>query len=345
MWEEIFKCNKKTINQPIKKYLDTVNFVPTFKIIHVVGTNGKGSVSNYLYQGLRENKISVGLFTSPHIMKPNERIVANGRMISDKEFWSIHSKLDIKHFHFFAQMYIVALFWFNEQGCDFVVMEAGIGGKEDTTAIFEGEFVVLTSISFDHTELLGNTLIDIAKQKKEICNNCVAYYPSTIIDEVDEYLTNNNSVKILMPNNLNYQERNMLLATKVLKLTFNIEKNKFSTPTGRSEILNWNDKKIAIDVAHNSDGIKESLKFLNEKKFSFDDVLVMSKVTKDVTELSKIFTGKNIYFYQKDQTFHDLSCLNFKKVTSLKTFLNLHNGNLLCIGSFYLAGEIYEIIN
>lgn len=345
MWEEIFKKNKKISNCLIEEYLESINFKVPIRIVHIVGTNGKGSVSNYLSQGLMAANYKVGLFTSPHILYANERIKVNEKMISDSDFFRIRNELDISELHFFAQTYIVALKYFVEQGCDIAIIEAGIGGKEDVTKIFEGELALLTSVSFDHTELLGDSLIKIAYQKRNICTNCKFYFPSTIDKNAKEFLTYSDSNEIQIDEKDNYQIQNKEFASKILRTHFKIEFTNFTTPTGRSEIRKWNDINIGLDVAHNEEGMKKSLSFYNKNKIDFPVVLLMMKKSKSISAIPVLLKNKNVYYYQMDETFHDFEIFGYKKVESLKEFLKKQKENTLCIGSFYLIGGVLETID
>jgi len=172
-----------------------------FEYIHVAGTNGKGSVCLYLESCLINCKQQVGLFTSPHLVKINERIRINGVDIDDNDFTRIFCKVEnlirkntqkgLSYPTFFEFIYIIAMVYFNERGVRFAIVEAGIGGLNDTTNIIDRPLIsIITAISLDHTEILGNSLDLIAKEKagiiKEGCP--VIYYSNhqmiqTIINE------------------------------------------------------------------------------------------------------------------------------------------------------------------
>lgn len=149
------------------------------KIIHVAGTNGKGSVCCYLSNMLQANGYSVGLFTSPHLVKVNERIRINGEVVSDRDFEEafayVHG-LDEKipddigfHLAYFDYMFAIAMHIFERKNVDFVILETGLGGKLDATNAVENPLLtILTSISFDHCALLGNTITEIAGEKAGI---------------------------------------------------------------------------------------------------------------------------------------------------------------------------------
>ena len=144
------------------------------KFIHVLGTNGKGSVSEMLSSCLSAAGYKTGLFTSPFVLDFRERIQIDGKFIEKEDFCRIaetvkeKSKLlpEVLRPTFFEFVLAVALVYFYESGCDIVVLEAGIGGKDDSTNIIPSPLLtVFTSISLDHTDVLGSTIGEIAKSK------------------------------------------------------------------------------------------------------------------------------------------------------------------------------------
>ncbi|MCD7904510.1 MAG: bifunctional folylpolyglutamate synthase/dihydrofolate synthase [Clostridiales bacterium] len=159
------------------------------KIIHIAGTNGKGSFCAYMESILREAGFSVGVFTSPHLIKYNERISLNGENISDEDFAaevSYVKEMSEKYFgergewfSFFELITAVCFSYFAEKKPDFLILETGLGGRLDSTNIVKAPlYTAITKIALDHTEFLGNTLEEIAAEKggiiKEGCP-CVLY--------------------------------------------------------------------------------------------------------------------------------------------------------------------------
>lgn len=148
------------------------------KIIHVAGTNGKGSVTEMLTNILVKNGYRVGKYMSPHLIDYNERISVNQRDISDEEMERIIEMLKEKIERYnqenkekvtlFELLTTMALFYFAEQNCDFAVVETGLGGLYDSTNIVDPLVSIITSIGYDHMAILGNTLEEIAVQKAGI---------------------------------------------------------------------------------------------------------------------------------------------------------------------------------
>ena len=150
-----------------------------FKVIHVAGTNGKGSTCAFLTSIFREAGYSCGLFTSPHLVVINERFQINEKNIDNQAFMSAFEKVKALadelvaegsyHPTYFEMLFLMGMVIFAEAGVDYVMLETGLGGRLDaTTAVEEPAACVITSISFDHMQYLGNTIAEIAGEKAGI---------------------------------------------------------------------------------------------------------------------------------------------------------------------------------
>lgn len=149
----------------------------SYPIIHVTGTNGKGSTIAFMRELFVAHGKTVGTFTSPHIVSIHDRICINGDPVSDADFIRLADQVktmeqELLETHdqlsFFELLTLIALLYFKEQGVDLVLLEVGIGGLLDTTNVVTGEIAVITSIGLDHQETLGNNLEEIAEQKAGI---------------------------------------------------------------------------------------------------------------------------------------------------------------------------------
>ncbi len=149
------------------------------KVIHVAGTNGKGSICRYIYSVLEAGGYKTGIYTSPFLEVFNERIELDGKYISDEDLSSytdrVLSCVEIMTGRGeqspteFEVITALAFLYFKEKGCDYVVLEVGLGGKGDSTNVCSKPLVsVIASISFDHTDRLGDTLAQIAAEKAGI---------------------------------------------------------------------------------------------------------------------------------------------------------------------------------
>ena len=149
----------------------------TYQIIHVTGTNGKGSTIAFMRELFVAHGKTVGTFTSPHIVSIHDRICINGEPISDTDFIRLADQVKAmeqrllethNQLSFFELLTLIALLYFKEQKVDLVLLEVGIGGLLDTTNVVTGEIAIITSIGLDHQETLGDSLTAIAEQKAGI---------------------------------------------------------------------------------------------------------------------------------------------------------------------------------
>jgi len=149
----------------------------SYPIIHVTGTNGKGSTIAFMRELFARHGKKVGTFTSPHIISIHDRICINGEPISDEDFIRLADQVKAMEqrllethdqLSFFELLTLIALLYFKEQKVDLVLLEVGIGGLLDTTNVVTGEIAIITSIGLDHQETLGDSLTAIAEQKAGI---------------------------------------------------------------------------------------------------------------------------------------------------------------------------------
>ena len=158
----------------------------SFKTIHVAGTNGKGSCSHTIAALLQANGYKVGLYTSPHLVDFRERIRVNGKCVSEEYVVRFVEKgrgfFEPLHPSFFELTTALAFNYFRDMEVDIAVIEVGLGGRLDCTNIILPELSVITNISFDHTQFLGNTLQSIAREKAGIIKRGVP----VVIGEANE---------------------------------------------------------------------------------------------------------------------------------------------------------------
>lgn len=277
------------------------------KAIHIAGTNGKGSVTEMITNVLIKEGYTVGKFISPHLIHYNERISVNNNNISDIEMEELINIINpsIKKYNFendipvtlFELETTMALLYFKEKNCDFVVLETGLGGLYDCTNIINHPLVsVITSIGYDHMNILGNTLPEIAYQKAGIIkenSNTVICNQESEVDNVfiNECKRKNNILHIIkktdisnysFDNNFQYfdyknynniiinlkgkvQVQNACLCLEVFEilnaLGYNISfeniKNGLKTVIHKGRMEQLNDKPLIIfDGAHNEPAIK-----------------------------------------------------------------------------------------
>lgn len=150
----------------------------SYPVVHVAGTNGKGSTCSFLASVLKQAGKNVGVFTSPHLIKINERIRIGEQIISDKEFIEVFQETmryiemakeqGIAHPSFFELMFLMGAMYFKKQQVDYAIFETGMGGRLDATNIVEPVLTIITSVGLDHTQFLGDTIEKIATEKAGI---------------------------------------------------------------------------------------------------------------------------------------------------------------------------------
>jgi len=267
-----------------------------FKSIHIAGTNGKGSTAHMLASILQESGINVGLYTSPHLKDFRERIKINGEMIAQKDVVTFvkenqvfFEKMELSFFEFTVAM---AFDYFAKQKVDIAIIETGLGGRLDSTNIINPELAIITNISLDHTNLLGDTIENIAKEKAGIIKNETPVIIGRRQKETTSIFKN-----IAKEKNANliyaspqkgyasdlkgdYQKENIntvITAIKQLEkkgwtiTEDDIEHGLLKTAANTQLLGRWQtlsrNPQIICDTAHNEDGIKEIAKQLSNSKY------------------------------------------------------------------------------
>ncbi len=164
------------------------------KTIHIAGSNGKGSTASFIASILQEFGFKVGLYTSPHFVKFNERVVINGKQIDDEYISSFITEnenyIDEHQLTFFEVTTAMAFQYFKEMKPDYCVIETGLGGRLDSTNVLNPLAVVITTISLEHTNVLGNTIEQIAAEKAAIIKKdskvFTGFLKKEAVDVVDE---------------------------------------------------------------------------------------------------------------------------------------------------------------
>lgn len=177
----------------IKNFLDHLgNPQLDLKTIHIAGSNGKGSTAAFTASILQENNYTVGLYTSPHFVKFNERISINNALIEDEyivEFFNLHEKyIDEFKLTFFEVTTALAFRYFSDMDVDFSVIETGLGGRLDATNVLNPLACVITSISLEHTNVLGNKLENIAFEKSEIIKRGAKVFIGKLSSQAEEVI-------------------------------------------------------------------------------------------------------------------------------------------------------------
>ena len=342
------------------------------KTISIVGTNGKSSTANFVYQLLSNETTKVFMFTSPHLVNFSERIQSNSEIKFDyltgiiQDFESGNNIT----LGYFETLFLIACKAFLDNEIDYFICEAGIGGKLDTTSVIQSKNVVLTNIGRDHQELLGDTAHKVLDQKIFVSDNIDNLFVGDLSDELVKVIENNYKhckskffLKDFVDNeskkikNLTANQVNYILALITVNSILNLKKKEISLDSinslveGRFEIINRNPLKI-LDGAHNIDGFIKTLEDY-EKVYSSDvtNLYLGFKNGKNIESIISYINSKKQYklnFIEGDSFFDQQNPNNFinylkdedidYRIVNLEAF-SLNKNPSILLGSLYLIGE------
>ena len=339
------------------------------KTIAIVGTNGKTSTANFIFNLLGKEEKQVLMFTSPHLVSFQERIQSHSNINFDYISRIVHD-FEIENnitLGYFETLFLIACKAFLDNEMDYFICEAGIGGVLDTTSIIQSKNVVLTNIGRDHQDLLGYTDLEVLDQKIFVSNSIDNLFVGDLSDELTKVIENNythfksrhflndfvdGKSKDFISNQINYLLAslivNFLISSSTRKITQDFNKEFVE---GRFEIINRNPLKI-LDGAHNIDGFIKTIEDY-EKIYSIEDThlylgfkngknignIISYLKTKKQYKLN--FIEDNTFFNQQnpDKFIDYLKSENIDyKIVELSTFSSNKNPSIL-LGSLYLIGE------
>ncbi len=339
-----------------------------FPSIHIAGTNGKGSVALKMAKALQFSGLKVGLFTSPHLFSFTERMKINGQPITEdkvvalgEQVLTLSSQL-APEASFFDLMTLMAFCYFRDEKVDIAVIEAGIGGRFDSTNILQPILTVITSIGEDHMPLLGTTLEQIAAEKAGIIKKDA---PVVLGPHADYAVIRQEAAQAGVPvfvtekNEGFYDLENQATARQALQILKvspeMIEKGLALRPPCRFEMASpeW-----IFDVAHNPSGIERLLEALQihfpGEPFS---VIVSMSQDKDVKKCLQLLASKAAHIYlveaprpramSASKMAEILSSLDFNAYTEIGKRYDLIlgiRGRCVVSGTFYIMQEIRDVL-
>ena len=306
------------LNNPHKK----------IRTIHVAGTNGKGSSSHMLASVLQEAGYKVGLYTSPHLKDFRERIRVNGKKVEKK--WVVDFIDENKPFFernklsFFEMTVGMAFSYFANENVDIAVIEVGLGGRLDSTNIITPEVSLITNIGFDHTDMLGDTLVKIAYEKAGIIKRNIPVVISEFNEETAPVFKETASAlnaKIVFAQEKtfstykigllgSYQQKNIkgVLAALRELVSFKIEEKHIVK--GLKKVVEnthlmgrWQQigtkPTIICDTAHNKEGLAIVLDQLQEQEYEKLHVVIGFVKDKDISAILPLFPSNATYYFCK----------------------------------------------
>ena len=319
-----------------------------FPSIHIAGSNGKGSVATKIAKGLKAVYPKVGLFTSPHISSFRERIKINDEMISVSDMERLLSKVINLSGTFFELTTLVAFLYFAEQKVDYAVIETGLGGRLDATNIIHPKLSVITSISLEHCDILGDSIEEIAKEKAGIIKTGIP----VVLGPKASIISSTNAIQIDGVFSTVEEENRAIakLCMEMLNLPLNVINSSLDAkPPCRMEKIGH----AILDVAHNPDAL--SRYFKEDQRKPLHVVCALSK-NKDLKNCLRIIS-------HHAQTIHLVSAPNGRSAppSVLKNILielafqeqlikdyntipeavksSLEKGNTAVIGSFFIMSQ------
>ena len=348
------------------------------KTIHIAGTNGKGTVSNYLTNIYQQNGYKVGTFTSPHLIDFRERITINGKWIPKKDvvnfydtFKNAFSQLAPS---FFEWSTALALHYFHKENTDVNIIETGLGGRLDSTNVIQPLLSIITTIGLDHKELLGDNKIAIAKEKAGIIKERTSVLLGPDIKETlpvfkkicqeknaPFYQTKALSIQQpILPAYLIHNWEIALEASSILSKEFPVstEDNpkKYLTIKGRWHVVQ--DKpKMVLDVGHNEEGINAIVNQLDKESYDQLHIMLGFSSEKEIDKILPLFPKEATYYITKSSNERsanpiliqshirtkNANCyLDFKDAFhSINKAVKKDDFVLIC-GSVFLVGDILQ---
>lgn len=305
-----------------------------FKSVHVAGTNGKGSTSHMLASILQEAGYKVGLYTSPHLKDFRERIKVNGKPIrKSRGFGSVinfikRNQIFLEHqkLSFFEMTVGLAFEHFAKQKVDVAIIEVGLGGRLDSTNIITPEVSVITNIGFDHTQMLGNTLPEIAFEKAGIIKKEI---PVVISEKQEEVMSvflkkakEMNSPVFFAEDEVNkeyhtdllghYQQKNIKAAVQTIAVLRNkgfevsekqVKKGLLNVVQNTGLLGRWQilakQPMTVCDTAHNKEGLNYVLKQLLAQEFEDLHIVLGVVNDKDLNTILPLFPKQATYYFCK----------------------------------------------
>ena len=319
-----------------------------FKSLHIAGTNGKGSSSSMLASILQEAGYKVGLYTSPHLKDFRERIKINGKEIPEDYVVSFIAKnrsfLEEYHLSFFEMTVGMAFSYFENEKVDIAVIEVGLGGRFDSTNIITPEVSLITNISKDHTDILGDTLPKIAFEKAGIIKRNVPVVISEYQEETAPVFTakaKEMNAPIIFANHIEtslttdlqgaYQEKNIKGVIAVTELL--IHQGWDITPENIAQGLlhvvhNTNLKgrwqtlgsypTIVCDTGHNVGGLTYVMEQLKKQTYTHLHIVVGFVKEKDVNSVLELFPKEATYYFCSPAIARGLNVDTLKEIATAK---------------------------
>lgn len=358
--------------EDFQKIVDCYHFNVNLKnVIHVAGTNGKGSTVTFIKDLLMTQGYHVGTFTSPYIIKHNERIAVDGKPISDLDLLRLINQLypiiEKEHLSMFEIDTLIMLSYFNELDLDYHVIECGIGGLNDKTNVIQSKIAVITNIGYDHQFMLGNTLLDIAYHKVGIIKERVPLFTTEKNQEILTYFQKvckekqstfyhveisdshhypypisfkENDYLLYLPS---YQVDNLLLALHVVSSLIELKKGDIESVI---EHFMWPCRferfgSLYLDGAHNINGIMALIQTIKERNLEDVGIVFSSLIDKDGTKMLELLKDYDVMLADFEDERSQGGHLSYQEAISI---MKEKHKNVVVTGSLHFVSTVRRYV-
>lgn len=339
-------------------------------VIHVAGTNGKGSTVTFIKDLLMKQGYHVGTFTSPYIIKHHERISVDGKPISDDDLLRLINQLtpliQQEHLSMFEIDTLIMLYYFNELDLDYHIIECGIGGLHDKTNVIKSKVAVITNIGYDHQFMLGDTLLEIAHHKVGIVKENVPLFTTEQNQEVlayfkkycKEHQSEFHPLKIehqeTYPYHLHFHEQDYLLnlpSYQVNNLTLALNVVDYLSPINNhvQEVIddfNWPCRfeqfgNIYLDGAHNINGIEALIQTIKERKLEDVGIVFSALRDKDCQKMLDLLNEFDVVIADFDDERSQGGHLPYQEAIEL---MKTKHQNIIVTGSLHFVSTVRKYV-
>lgn len=362
------KRSFKEFQEIIKRYHLPVDLK---NVIHVAGTNGKGSTVTFIKDLLVKLGYHVGTFTSPYIIKHNERISVDGKPISDEELLRLVNDLypiiEKEHLSMFEIDTIIMLNYFHELDLDYHVIECGIGGLNDKTNVIQSQVAVISNIGYDHQFMLGDTLLEIAGHKVGIVKEGVPLFTTEqnkeILSYFKDYCTKHQSTfyplqvekQYQYPYHLHFHQKKYVLhlpTYQVSNLTLALNVVDYLCDLNDEDIqaviddFKWPCRfeqfgHLYLDGAHNISGIEALIQTIKERKLEDVGIVFSALMDKDCQKMLDMLKEFDVVIADFDDERSQGGHIPYQKAIEI---MKAKHQNIVVTGSLHFVSTVRKYV-
>lgn len=362
------KRSFKEFQEIIKRYHLPVDLK---NVIHVAGTNGKGSTVTFIKDLLVKQGYHVGTFISPYIIKHNERISVDGKPIPDEELLRLVNDLypiiEKEHLSMFEIDTIIMLNYFHELDLDYHVIECGIGGLNDKTNVIQSQVAVISNIGYDHQFMLGDTLLEIARHKVGIVKEGVPLFTTEqnkeILSYFKDYCTKHQSTfyplqvekQYQYPYHLHFHQKKYVLhlpTYQVSNLTLALNVVDYLCDLNDEDIqaviddFKWPCRfeqfgHLYLDGAHNISGIEALIQTIKERKLEDVGIVFSALMDKDCQKMLDMLKEFDVVIADFDDERSQGGHIPYQKAIEI---MKVKHQNIVVTGSLHFVSTVRKYV-